>query len=296
MAIILLLIRVEMKHLLLPRRAISHGDAIAVQVLVHDERLDRAQVQSIQRVVDHEAVLAGVLVDLVEVLLQDLLLLHELDVAQGLRRQLDGLIEARLAAIADVDRLDHNAGEALVEEVGVVQVVLEVCGTGEHQTAHVGLVVRDEELHGVLGALADVVVALLEAQTCETQRGLTTTAVLLGQVDRELVHDVAHVSLQGAIKTSVTVHHDEPKALVVREQVVQRLGVELVVAEVERRVDRLERLEVNVHALLLALLRDDRAAVDHQAVRRHAVVQLEPLLRGRDRSEHREAIDATLDV
>ena len=49
--------------------------------------------------------------------------------------------------------------------------------------------------------------------------------------------------------------------------------MELVVAEVERGVDGLERLEVEVHSLLLALVRHDRPAVDHQTVRRHSRVQ-----------------------
>lgn len=51
------------------------------------------------------------------------------------------------------------------------------------------------------------------------------------------------------------------------------LGVELVVAQVERRVDGLERLEIQVHPLLLTLVRYDRPAVDHQAVRGHSRVE-----------------------
>jgi hypothetical protein len=50
----------------------------------------------------------------------------------------------------------------------------------------IDLVVGDEVLDGELGDLADVVVALLLAQTGEAQGGLTTAAVLLGQVDGKL--------------------------------------------------------------------------------------------------------------
>ena len=56
------------------------------------------------------------------------------------------------------------------------------------------------------------------------------------------------------------------------------LGVELVVAQVERRVDGLERLEVEVHPLLLSLVGHDSPAVDHQPVRGHSGV--EPAVRG----------------
>lgn len=45
--------------------------------------------------------------------------------------------------------------------------------------------------------------------------------------------------------------------------------MELVVAEVQRRVDRLERLKVNVHLLFFALLCDYSTAVDYEAVRRY---------------------------
>ena len=38
--------------------------------------------------------------------------------------------------------------------------------------------------------------------------------------------------------------------------------MELVITEVQRGVDRLERLKVNVHFLLFTLLSDDGAAVD----------------------------------
>ena len=49
----------------------------------------------------------------------------------------------------------------------------------------------------------------------------------------------------------------------------ERLGVELVVAEVERRVDGLERLKVNVDFALLVLVCQNGPAVDHQPVGRY---------------------------
>ena len=53
------------------------------------------------------------------------------------------------------------------------------------------------------------------------------------------------------------------------QQLVEGLRVELVVAQVERGVDGLERLEVYVELLLLAVVRQHRPGVDDQAVRRH---------------------------
>ena len=62
-----------------------------VQVLPYDKRLDSTQLECLERVVNTEAVLSGILTDLVEVLLDQLLLLHELDVRQSLSCKLNRL-------------------------------------------------------------------------------------------------------------------------------------------------------------------------------------------------------------
>ena len=56
------------------------------------------------------------------------------------------------------------------------------------------------------------------------------------------------------------------------------------------------RFEIKVDLLLLALVGEDRAAVDDEAVRRDAVVELEALLGRGDGGEDGEPIDARLDV
>mmetsp|Transcript_30137 Transcript_30137/g.49809 ORF Transcript_30137/g.49809 Transcript_30137/m.49809 type:complete len:431 (+) Transcript_30137:808-2100(+) len=268
----------EVQHARLARLRVLHREPQQLEVVPDHQRLHGAQVQRLQRVLHHEAVLARVLGDLLEVLLQQLLLLHQLHVAQRLAAQLDGLVEPRLPAVRDVHRLDHRPGQPRVEQVRVGQLGLEVRRAGQHQPGHVAPVVRDEELHRHLSHLADVVVALLQPQAREPQRGLAPAAVLLGQVHRELVQHLARVPREGAVERAVAVHHDEPELVVVLQQLVQRLRVELVVAQVQRGVDRPEGLEVVDHALLLALVGHHRAAVDHQPVWRNSVIQLEPLL------------------
>ena len=49
-------------------------------------------------------------------------------------------------------------------------------------------------------------------------------------------------------------------------------SVEFVVAEVERGIDRLERLEINAELLFFAFSGDDGTAVQHEAIVRHFVV------------------------
>ena len=72
--------------------------------------------------------------------------------------------------------------------------------------------------------------------------------------------------------------------------------MELVVTQVQRGVDRLEGFEVNVDALLLAFVGNDRAAVDDQPVLGTLVVQLETLLRRGDGAQNRQTVHARLDV
>jgi hypothetical protein len=56
--------------------------------------------------------------------------------------------------------------------------------------------------------------------------------------------------------------------------------VELVVTQVERSVDRLEGLEIDVNLALLSFCGDNFTTVDDQAIGRDLVVQLETLLGG----------------
>ena len=71
--------------------------------------------------------------------------------------------------------------------------------------------------------LAHVVVALLQTQARESQCGLPSAAVLLGQVDGELVQDLACVAGERAVQRPVPVHHDEPVFAVRLQELVQRL-------------------------------------------------------------------------
>ena len=106
--------------------------------------------------------------------------------------------------------------------------------------------------------------------------------MLLGEIDRELVHDVSGVPAQRSEQRAIPVHDDEAKLLVGFKQFAQGLGVEFVIAQVERRVDRFERLEIDVDLPLLAFGGDDFAAVDDQSIWRDFVVKLQALLGGRD--------------
>ena len=67
-------------------------------------------------------------------------------------------------------------------------------------------------LNRQFGNLADVVVTLLVTQTRETQGRLSTTSVLLWEIDGKFMDDLASVSGQGPEESAVTVHDDEAEA------------------------------------------------------------------------------------
>ena len=113
--IIRLLLLGEEVDVLLLRLAVEQDAPLDRQILPHDERLDSPHLQTRQGVIHPEAVLAAVLADLVEVLADELLLLDELDVAERLGGELDGLVEPVLAAVGDVHNHENVRLQALVK-------------------------------------------------------------------------------------------------------------------------------------------------------------------------------------
>ena len=96
-----------------------------------------------------------ILANLIKELANKLLLLHKLDVGQGLGRQLDSLIESIVTSIRHVDDGDDDRLQTRIEHIRGRQLVLEVGGTGQDQTSHIGLVVGDKELSSELGNLQE---------------------------------------------------------------------------------------------------------------------------------------------
>mmetsp|Transcript_43083 Transcript_43083/g.87117 ORF Transcript_43083/g.87117 Transcript_43083/m.87117 type:complete len:426 (-) Transcript_43083:275-1552(-) len=293
---VLLLRRRQPHHRLFLGLVVLEHDAVRVELVPHDQHLHRAELEGIQRVLEHEAVFPAVGGDLVEPLLQQLLLLHQLHVPQGLGTQLDGLVEPRLPAVRHVHFFDHRLEQPPIKHLRPLQVALEVGRTAQHQAADVGAVVADEQVRRHLRHLGHVVLPFFEAEAREPERGLAAPAVLLGQVHAELVQHLPARALQRPVQAAVAVHDDETEAVIVVQQLVERLCVELVVAQVQRRVDRLERFKVDVHLALLAVFGDDEAAVEHETVGRDVAVALEALLGRGDGAQHRLPVDATLNV
>lgn len=81
------------------------------------------------------------------------------------------------------------------------------------------------------------------------------------------MHDITGVTRQSAEQGTVSVHDDETKLLVRLKQLAQGFCVKLIVTEIQRSVDRLEGLKVDIDLALLAFCSDDFTAVDNEAIR-----------------------------
>mmetsp|Transcript_6851 Transcript_6851/g.12224 ORF Transcript_6851/g.12224 Transcript_6851/m.12224 type:complete len:314 (+) Transcript_6851:1921-2862(+) len=276
---------------------IPQYETIDVQILPNDKMFHCAQLQGLQRVLDHETILARILANFIHILLKQFLLLDQLNLLQRIGTVLNGLAEPILPPVRYVHHLDHNLGKSFIEQITPHQFRLKVGRTRQHQPLNIGpLTVGNKQLRGHLGHFSDVIMPLFQTQTGETQCGLSTPPMLLGKIDREFVQYLPPGALDGTVETSVTVHNDESEGLVVHEEFVEVLGVELVVTEVEGCVDAFEGFEVDVDFLLLPIVGHDRAAVHDESVLGAFVVQFEPLLCAGDSAEDTETVHSTFNV
>ena len=62
-----------------------------IQIFPDDESFNCPKIKGFEGIIDSETIFAGVLTNLVKVLLDELLLLNKLDISQRFRRKFDGL-------------------------------------------------------------------------------------------------------------------------------------------------------------------------------------------------------------
>ncbi|KAH3660506.1 hypothetical protein OGAPHI_007092 [Ogataea philodendri] len=273
-------------------QCVSNG----VKTLINDDDLTSSQIKSLKRIVNSVTEFTGILRNLVKVLCDQFLFLDKLDVGQSLSRQLDGLVKSVFSSVRDINQLQNLALQSTVKHVGSTQLGLEISTTGQNQSSNSHLVVRNEVLNSHLGDFSDIVVSLLVSQSGETQCRLSTSSMLLRQINCEFVQNFSGVTGQSTKQGSITVHHNETKSVVTFKQFGQRLGVELVITQIQRGIDRLERLESNGELLFFTLLSNNFTTVHNQSVWRNRIVQLEFLLGRCDCRKHRKSVHTRFDV
>ena len=106
------------------------------------------------------------------------------------------LVEAVLRTVRHIDNLDDLGSQSTVQQITARQITLEIGTSGKYQTGNVDLVGGNEMLDGQLGDLSHVVVSLFVTKTGETQGRLSSSSVLLRQIDSEFVNDISGVASQ----------------------------------------------------------------------------------------------------
>ena len=106
------------------------------------------------------------------------------------------LVETVLSSVTDIDNLDDLRQQSRVEQVTSTEIRLQLGTSSKNETGDVDSVVGNEMLNGQLGDLSHVVVSLFVTKTRETQGRLSSSSVLLRQIDSEFVNDISGVTSQ----------------------------------------------------------------------------------------------------
>lgn len=122
------------------RRRKNHGVPKATQVSRSSlPSTELTHVEGFVCVSHTKAVFAGVLRDFVKVGGDEALFLDEFNIQQRLCCQFNGLVKAVFSAIRDVHRAQDFRLQALIQQIRLPQLVLEVCGTCQDETSDVAL-------------------------------------------------------------------------------------------------------------------------------------------------------------
>ena len=125
--------------------------------------------------------------------------MDELDIGQSLCTKFYRLIEPILSTIRYVYSFDNLCLQPRIKDIRLKEIVLEICRPCKHKPSNIAFVVRDEEMLRKLSDLGDIVLPFLKTQTSKTERRLATPAVLLGQIDRKFMKNLAMRASDGAI-------------------------------------------------------------------------------------------------
>ena len=93
---------------------------------------------------------------------------------------------------------------------------------------------------------SEIVMSFLDSKTCETDWGLTSFVMLLGQFNCEFCDNIPSISLEGCIESSITVNNNEAKRRFIEEKFfLQIIKLEFGLAAVNRKINGFEGFELN---------------------------------------------------
>ncbi len=77
--------------------------------------------------------------------------------------------------------------------------------------------------------------------------------MFFGKINGEFVDDVSGVPTQSTEEGTIPIHNDEAELLIRLKELAQCLGVKFVIAQVQRGIDGLERLKIDIDSPLFPL-------------------------------------------
>ena len=138
-------------------------------------------------------------------------LFHKLHICKWFSWFLNGLVQSIFKSIRNIDNIDDFCSKSGVKHFRGIQIVFEVCASCKDQPIYIALVISYESADGNLADLSQVVMALFNSKTSETDGRLTTLVMLLWQLNSKSVYDFFCISLESCIKSSLTVHDNKTK-------------------------------------------------------------------------------------
>lgn len=180
--------------------------------------LECTELQGLHGVPDSKGDHSRVECDLLKEASNDLLLLHELHVSQGVCGQSDGLTESLIETIGDIDCRDDDTFKPKVKVITTLHDEFKISATGNDDTADVGPVIGDKVLRGKFTTLDNVQMTLFLSETRKTHGRLTTATVLLGQLDWHTLNNLLVISLKCGEHYTSTINDDEAKLVVILQE------------------------------------------------------------------------------
>ena len=174
-----------------------------------------SKLQGLHGVLDSKGDHARVECDRLKEAPNDLLLLHELHVCEAVLGQSDGLGESLVETVGDINRRDDQRFQPLVKVVTLLHNELKISATSNDDASDVRPIVRDKVLNGEFAALDNVQMTLFFSETRETNGRLTTTTVLLRQLDWHALNNLLVVSLECGEHDAGTIDNDEAELVII---------------------------------------------------------------------------------
>lgn len=157
----------------------------------------------------------------------------------------DCLVQPIILAIADIKLTQDNSLKTCIKNVRLIALSLNHSRPSQNQPLNIRLIISNKMLCSQLTNFPNIIVSLLLTNTRKTQSRLTTTTMLLRQLDIHPLQNFLIVSLQSSIKHTVTINNNKPKLLIIVQDFPQRLRVKRCLTAVSECVDWLKRFNID---------------------------------------------------